>query len=267
MLCNQPSIGTSLHLASSDVFEMVSLMGIDAIWIDLEHHSFTLEKVAELIRATRVGNADVIARPAKGEFSQISRLLEIGAQGIMYPRCESVEEAQEVVDWAKFAPLGRRGFDGSGADVPYLLTPMQDYIRQANERTFVIIQLETPQAVEHASAICSLPGVDMLMLGPADFSILAGVPGNFSHPTVLQALDAVASAAQANGKAWAATCSSVTQAREFAERGAKLLFLGNDMVFVKLAYENLLLNINTEFHSPSIQSNEAMHHEYQESSQ
>lgn len=197
----------------------------------------------------------------------MSRLLELGASGIMYPRCESPAEAQEVIQWAKFAPLGQRGFDGSGADVPYLMTPMQTYLRQANEETFVIIQLETPQAVEQAAAIAAVDGVDMLMLGPADFSILAGIPGEFDHPKILQAIETVASAAQSQGKTWAATCGSVGQARRMVDRGARLVFIGCDLVFVKQGFDRLQADLRTEFDDSAASFTSIEHGEhYQESS-
>jgi len=263
-----PSFGTSLHLGSSEVFEMVSLMGLDAIWIDLEHHAASLERVGELMRAARVGGADIVARPAKGEFARMSRMLELGAAGIMYPRCESADEAQEVVHWAKFAPLGKRGFDGSGADVPYLMTPMQKYLKQANEQTFVIIQLETQQAIEQAHTIASVPGVDMLMLGPADFSILSGIPGEFDHPLILQAIETVATATQAHGKTWAATCGSVGQARRMIDRGAKLVFLGCDIVFVKQGFDRLQADLRAEFQaSTAVDAAAERGQHYQEASQ
>ncbi len=263
----EPSFGTSLHLGSPEVFEMVSLLGMDAIWIDLEHHAVSLDRVAELMRAARVGGTDIVARPAKGEFMRMSRLLELGATGIMYPRCESVDEAREVVQWAKFAPLGKRGFDGSGADVPYLMTPMKKYLRQANEQTFVIIQLETQQAIDQAASIAAVEGVDMLMLGPADFSILSGIPGEFDHPMIQQAYEAVAAAAQAHGKTWAATCGSVGQAKRLIDCGAKLVFLGCDIVFVKQGFDRLHADLRAEFHkaiAPAAAGENGKH--YQESS-
>lgn len=235
----EPAMGIALHLADPSVYEMAGLMGFDAIWMDMEHHVFSLETAAALMRAARVGGSDVVARPAKGEFMRMGRMLEAGATGIMYPRCDSAEEAREVVTWAKFAPLGRRGFDGSGPDVPYLLTPMDRYLREANEQTFVIIQLEEPHAVDRAEEIAAVPGVDMLMFGPADFSVITGVPGEFSHPSVKEAQEKVARAAKNNGKDWAATCGSVEVARAMIEMGARLVFHGCDIVFVKNGLERV----------------------------
>jgi 4-hydroxy-2-oxoheptanedioate aldolase len=94
------------HFIDPSVYELVSLLGFDGIWLDLEHHATSDETAAALMRAARVGASDVIARPAKGEFMRMGRLLEAGAQGIMYPRCESPQEAAELVRWAKFAPQG-----------------------------------------------------------------------------------------------------------------------------------------------------------------
>ena len=178
----KPALLTQLHLTDASIFEMVRVMGVDGIWMDLEHHSYSLETAGNFIRATRVGSADILARTAKGEFMRMGRLLETGAQGIMYPRCSDASEAEEVVRWAKFAPLGERGFDGAGADAFYTGIPMDEYVRDANEETFLVIQLEDPNAIEQAEAIAAVEGVDVIMLGPADFSVLSGIPGQFDHP-------------------------------------------------------------------------------------
>jgi 4-hydroxy-2-oxoheptanedioate aldolase len=231
---------TALHLADSSLFELVALMGFDGILVDMEHHSQSLERVAERTRAARVGaGADIVARPGKGEFMRMSRMLEAGATGIMYPRCDGCEEAKEVVRWAKFAPIGQRGFDGSGPDTPYCTIPMVEYLQDANEQTFVLIQVEEPKAVEQAEAILSVPGVDMIMLGPADFSVLTGIPGQFDHPSIDAAIRTIARAAKGTGKHWAATCGSVEQAKRMIDLGARLIFHGADIVTVKNGLEQI----------------------------
>ena len=229
----ETAISCALHLTDPSIYELASVMGFDAIWMDMEHHGYTVETAAGLMRAARVGDCDIVARPAKGEFMRMARMLEAGATGIMYPRCDSAEEALEVVKWAKYAPLGKRGFDGAGPDVPYLLMPMAPYINEANEQTFVLIQMEEPHAVEQAEAIAATPGVDMIMLGPADFTVLTGIPGEFEHPSVFAAVERVARAAKNAGKHWAATCGTVEQATRYVEMGCRLIFHGCDIVFVK----------------------------------
>lgn len=240
---DEVALATCLHLTDPSVYELASLIGFDGIWMDLEHHGYSVETAGNLMRAARVGGSDLVARPGKGEFMRMARLLEMGATGIMYPRCDDVEEAKEVVKWGKFAPLGKRGFDGSGADMPYCTMPMKDYVTQANEQTFLLIQMEEPSAVEQAETIAAVPGVDMIMLGPADFSVLTGIPGQLDHPTVMAALEKVSKAAKNAGKPWAATCGSMDFAKVLISMGCRLIFHGADIVMVKKGLELIKSNV------------------------
>lgn len=230
---NEPVLITQLHLVDPSVFELASLMGFDGIWMDMEHHGYSLETASTLIRAARVGGSDIVARPAKGEFMRMGRMLEVGATGIMYPRCRDGAEAAEVVTWTKFAPLGRRGFDGAGADAPYCTMPVADYVQQANEQTFLIIQLEEQHAVDQAEAIAAVEGVDVLMFGPADYSVLEGIPGQFNHPKVQTAVLKIAAAARNQGKEWGMPASNPAHCKQLQELGARVHFHMADIVLVR----------------------------------
>ncbi|MCL6504152.1 MAG: aldolase [Pirellulales bacterium] len=233
LACNEPVLICCLHLVDPSLYELAGLLGWDGIWMDLEHHATGLETAATLIRAARAGGTEVMARPGKGEFMRLSRLLEVGAQGIMYPRCDDAAEARQVVAWAKFAPLGCRGFDGSNPDAPYCLTGMAEYVARANAETFVVVQIESPQAVEQAADIAAVPGVDVLFVGPADLSLLAGVPGQFDHPRLQEAIAQVAAAARQAGKHWGMPAASREQARQLLEQGARFICHGCDLLMVK----------------------------------
>jgi 4-hydroxy-2-oxoheptanedioate aldolase len=169
----------------------------------------------------------------------MGRTLEAGAQGIMYPRCDNAEEAREVVRWAKFGPQGQRGFDSGNADNPYCFVPPTEYIEQANNETFVIIQLESPEALEQADEIAHVDGIDALVIGPADFSILAGVPGQFHHPKIDEALQRIAVAAEAAGIHWGCPGVDATRTAELMDRGARVFYSGSDMLMVKQGLEEL----------------------------
>jgi 4-hydroxy-2-oxoheptanedioate aldolase len=242
---NEPALCTTLTLAAPEVFELVSLMGFDGIWLDMEHHQHSVETASQLMRAARVGGADLVVRPAKGEFMRMARLLEVGARAIMYPRCESAEEAAEVVRWAKFAPLGQRGFDGANADSDYFGYSVTEYVAHANRETVLILQVEDQRAVDQAEAIVAVPGVDAIMLGPADFSILEGIPGQFEHPRIDAAIRQIAAAAKNAGKHWARTVGTVKQAQESLELGARLIFQGGDILFIRRALEALRSDYET----------------------
>ena len=235
----QPALITVLHLTDPSLFELTSLMGFDGIWMDMEHHTYSLETAANLMRAARVGSTDIIARPAKGEFMRMLRMLEAGAQGIMYPRCDDAAEAAEVVRWAKFAPAGVRGFDGGNPDMPYCTMPMDRYLREANEETFIVIQIEPPHALECADEIAAVEGVDVLMLGPADFTILSGIPGQFDHELVHDARRKIAAAAQRHGKHWGCPSGSAEMTRQLLDMGARFICHMADIVLVKNGLEQI----------------------------
>jgi 4-hydroxy-2-oxoheptanedioate aldolase len=230
---DQPVLIKSLHLTDPSVFELTSLMGFDGIWIDLEHHAHSLETVQNLMRAARIGTSDIIARPAKGEFMRMGRLLEAGAQGIMYPRCDNAAEAAEVVKWAKFPPFGKRGCDGGNPDMPYCSMPIAQYVKEANEQTFVIIQVEEEQAIDNVEEIAAVDGVDIIMLGPGDYSCLSGFPGQMDHPQTKRATERIAAAALRSGKQWGRPTSSPAHARELIAMGARFIAFGSDPTLIK----------------------------------
>jgi 4-hydroxy-2-oxoheptanedioate aldolase len=239
---DQPALITTLHYIDPTLYEMTSLMGFDGIWMDLEHHHYSVETAANLMRAARVGSSDIVARPAKGEYMRMARLLEAGAQGIMYPRCETAEEAAEVVKWAKFAPVGERGVDGANADAPYCCMPMNPYLKVANEETMVIIQIESPKALENVEAIAKVPGVDILMLGPGDLSVLAGMPYEFENPYMIEAIKRVSRAAKAAGIHWGTVSGSPEHTCKLLELGGRFICHGADIILVKRGLEQIQQN-------------------------
>jgi 4-hydroxy-2-oxoheptanedioate aldolase len=239
---NEPALITTLHYTDQTLYEMTSLMGFDGIWMDLEHHHYSVETAANLMRAARVGASDIIARPAKGEYMRMARLLEAGAQGIMYPRCESAEEAAEVVKWMKFAPMGERGVDAANADAPYCCMPIKPYLRTANEETIVIIQIESPRAVEAVEAIAKIPGVDVLMVGPGDLSVLAGMPYEFDNPYIVKSIERVAKAAKAAGIHWGTVSGTPEHTRKLLDLGARFICHGADIIMVKRGLEQIQQN-------------------------
>ncbi|MBI4026995.1 MAG: aldolase [Verrucomicrobia bacterium] len=235
----KPAMATVCGLTDGSISEMTSLMGFDCIWMDSEHMPTSIETLSRMIRATRVGVSDVMARMAKGELMLMGRLLEAGAQGIMYPRCDNAAEAREVVRWAKFAPLGERGFSGSNMDQPYGSMNMGEYVEFANRETFLVIQVESPKAVKQSRAIAEVEGVDVVFFGPADFSVLSGNPGDFRNPILRKARARAARDAIAAGKRFGTLVFSADMAKECLDLGASLLCYGADLMFIKQGLETM----------------------------
>jgi len=252
---NQPVLATVAHFTDPQSAELIGLMGIDCLWIDLEHQPISMGDLENMTRGARVGNMDVMARPAKGEFSRMARLIEAGASVIMYPRCESVEEAQTIVQYTKFPPLGERGYFSAAPDNPYCMTPIEDYLREANEQTVLLAQIESLNAVEQAHAMAEVDGIDMLFFGPGDFSISAGVPGQFDSDIVWRGMADTAAAAQAAGKRFGTLITNIEQAKRVLDMGASMITYGGDLHFVRDA----LFRVREQFGSLGIPFGQIAH--------
>lgn len=242
-----------LHLTDPRVSEIAGAIGWDALWIDLEHSPKTTRDLETMCRAIRAGAAsgdkpcpDVLARPGKGELMRMGRLLEAGAHGIMYPRCESAEEARQVVRWMKFAPLGERGFDGGNADNQYGSYAAGDYVARANAQTWLAAQIESPTALGQVDAIAEVDGVDVVFFGPGDFSCLIGKPGQLMDRQVLDAAKKVSQAARRAGKVFGTIGIGDEHTRAMRDLGAGLLNFGADQGLLKQAMAQLL-----EHHRPA----------------
>jgi 4-hydroxy-2-oxoheptanedioate aldolase len=236
-LSGKPALCCAIALCDPAVAELASMLGIDCLWIDMEHSARSLEIASNLMRAARVGSADVIARPAKGEFMRLGRLLEAGAQGIMYPRCSSADEAAEVVRWSRFHPVGSRGVDGGNADMPYCSMSLPEYIRMANEETFLLVQVEDPASLDQVEKIAKTPGLDGIFFGPGDFSVQAGIAEQFNHPIMKDAIRRVAAAAKSAGKVWGMPAFDLDHAAVILELGALFIAWGTDIVMLKEGFE------------------------------
>ncbi|MBM3802402.1 MAG: aldolase [Acidimicrobiia bacterium] len=218
--------------------ELIGRFGFDVVWLDMEHRPMGYDVIDPISLACRATGIDLMVRVLKTGYSTPMRCLEFGANGLMVPHVRSVEEASQWVEWCRFPPIGRRGFDGAGVDADYMLADPIAHMRHANEETFLALQIEDREAVECCEEIIGLDGVDLLFVGPADLTISYGAPFQFDHPSVQKAIDRVASAAAKAGKWWGTTAGSPESAQKVLDRGARMVTCGNDHVFLVRGYQS-----------------------------
>src|ERR1700761_8813528 len=154
--------------------EVIGWTGFDVIWFDMEHRAFSYDVIDPISLACRATGIDLMVRLLKTGYTAPMRALEFGANGLMIPHIRSVEEARQWVEWTRFPPLGKRGFDGAGADANYMLCDPIEYMEHANKETFVVFQIEDREAVDCVDEIAALEGFDLIFIGPADLSISYG---------------------------------------------------------------------------------------------
>jgi 2-keto-3-deoxy-L-rhamnonate aldolase RhmA len=218
--------------------EVVGRLGFDAIWLDMEHRPLGYDILNPISLACRATGIDLIVRILKTGYSTPMRVLESGANGSMVPHCRSVEEARQWVEWTRFLPLGRRGFDGAGVDADYMLADPLEYLDHANRETLLILQVEDWEAVECVEKIAAVEGVDLLLIGPADLTLSYGVPMQLEHPEVQKAIDRVASAVAKAGKWWGIATATPQAAQRALDRGARMITCGSDHVFLVRGFQD-----------------------------
>jgi 4-hydroxy-2-oxoheptanedioate aldolase len=223
--------------------ETIGRIGYDVIWFDMEHRAFSYDKIDPVALACRATGIDLMVRVLKTGYTSPMRALEFGANGILVPHIRSVEEARQWVEWVRFPPLGRRGFDGAGADAEYALADARAYLEEADKEIFLALQVEDRECVECVEEIAAVPGVDLLFVGPADLSLSYGVPFEWEHPLLQSAIDRVAGAARKAGKWWGIPTGSPEEAQSMINRGASLVTAGNDHEFLIQGFRSAFAGI------------------------
>jgi 2-keto-3-deoxy-L-rhamnonate aldolase RhmA len=222
------------QLCHPKLVELIALVGgFDALWLDQEHVGLTLPQIEEATRAARAGAIDTFVRLTATDYATVMRVLEAGAGGLMAAMVRSASEAEQVARWSRFHPQGMRGVNGTGVDGRFGTMPMRDYFQQANESIVVGIQIEHIDAVNDIQAIAAVPGVDFLFIGPADLSQTMGIPGEWDHRRLWEAIEQVAGACATRRLPWGILPLSVAHARRCVGLGCKMLSIGLDVWAVR----------------------------------
>ncbi|KAH8767247.1 2,4-dihydroxyhept-2-ene-1,7-dioic acid aldolase [Diaporthe sp. PMI_573] len=201
-------IMTFLGLPSFRSAQIVAQTGLDGIIIDCEHGHISDDAMHNATAAIAALGVSPLVRIRMTHPDLIKRALDAGAHGIVVPQVNTAEEAMRVVAYSKFPPQGLRG-QGSAFSCIAHNVDMNTYIRTANEALITCLQIETKAGVDNVDAICSVPGVDMVFIGPNDLalSLLGYVPARGDEPEFIRAIDKIVAAARKHGK-WVARLSN-----------------------------------------------------------
>jgi len=228
--------GTNLgQLRSQDVLKILAQAGFHWAFIDTEHGGYDLETIQDLCRISASVNFTPIVRVADLQYSLIARALDVGAQGVIFPRVESVELLERAISWTKFPPVGIRGFGLNAFHFNHVPMTMPQMIEHSNANTMVVLQIETKKALEMREELLAAPGIDAVMIGPADLSISLGFPGEFQHPKVVEAMEAIRDTCVRRGIAPGTQTRTQALAKFWRERGMRFLGCSSDtgMLFEK----------------------------------
>jgi 2-keto-3-deoxy-L-rhamnonate aldolase RhmA len=207
---------------------MLDACGMDFVIFDMEHGRCDIGMLEQMIASCRGSKVVPMVRVPDLNFAPLSRVLDLGARGVMVPRVETREQTEEIVRALKYAPQGRRGV-ATGIAHDLYRAEGADFFARCNEEIPVIIQVETVKAFENLAAIASVPGVDVLWVGHYDLTVSMGIPAQFDHPRLLQAMDDLVAACKRHGVAPGFLPPTQEAAAHWIGKGFRMISLGSDI--------------------------------------
>ncbi|KAF9891061.1 hypothetical protein FE257_004996 [Aspergillus nanangensis] len=189
-------------ITSPEIVYIARNAGFDALFIDLEHSSLSIQAASQLCTAALTINMSPFVRvPGHSGSGFIQRVLDCGAQGVIFPHVDTADQARTAVSMSKYPPLGKRSVTGMLPHVGFRSASIEEVSRVGNAQlSTVIVMVESPHAVSNADAIAAVEGVDVVLIGTNDLSIELGIPGQFDHPTFAEAVQTIATAVRKHGK-------------------------------------------------------------------
>jgi 2-keto-3-deoxy-L-rhamnonate aldolase RhmA len=233
-------LGTMVTLGDVAVAEIMAELGFDWLFIDAEHGPFDTRDLLGILRAVDQKTSCVV-RVSAAEEARIKSVLDLGAAGVIVPMVNTVDQAANVVRWARYAPAGSRGV-GLARAHGYGLR-FKDYVESANERVAVIVQAEHWHAVDQIEAIVQVEGVDAVQLGPYDLAASMGKMGQVDSPDVVAAIDHVIKTCLAANVPVGWFSVAVDAARPYIDRGCTLLTTGVDTTLLAGAARQVLKSL------------------------
>lgn len=217
------------------VAETVAREGFVAVTIDQQHGLWDTASTLTGIAAIRQGGAAPIVRIPVGSFATASRVLDFGAEGVIAPMINTVEDARALVAVTKYPPIGERSWGPHRAMTLGNVPDMKTYLREANDVVVTIAMIETRTALANLEAIAGTPGIDALFVGPSDLSIALtdGAELDPHSALVERELDRLIAAARKANKIPGLYCANAERALFAAKRGFRFLAVGSDLGFLR----------------------------------
>jgi len=194
-------LGTIIsEVRNPNIAYILAQSGFEFFIIDNEHGSYNQETIANMIAAARGAGISVIVRIPEISRQNILKPLDAGATGLLVPMVNNAAEAEEIIRHAKYPTLGNRGAALRRPHNMYAKVNASEYVKQANENTFIAVQSETTQALENIEQIAAVDGIDCIFVGPFDLSISLGIPGQLNHPMEVEAIEKIAAVCKKHNK-------------------------------------------------------------------
>jgi 2-keto-3-deoxy-L-rhamnonate aldolase RhmA len=226
--------GCWVNLASTLSTEVVARAGFDWILIDLEHGAGDVAMATQQMQVASGLPVTTLVRTEELTRPNLQRILDGGANGIMFPRIDSVRDAEFAVQTMYYPPRGVRGMARQMRATAFGMYA-DDYLANIEKSMVTIVQIETVEGLDSVEGIAAVPGVDVLFVGPSDLTVSMGIFRQFQHEKYQKAISDVAAACKKHGKSAGVLLQDASEYEMYYKLGYRFLACGSDGSFISKA--------------------------------
>lgn len=232
-------IGAGIYSNSPELLEWAAV-GMDWIWWETQHTHPNWQTTVSAVRAAAGLQIPLLVRSWTADGDTIERLLDTGAEGIIVPLVDTLDQAKQIVSRCYYPPIGKRSVGSLRTE------RIEADLNEWNRRIVVILMIETPEAVENAEYIAELNGVDGLLAGTSDLALRLGkYTDPFSaHVQVKDELGHIVKVCQKSGKAAGVIAMSGDALRARIKEGYRLICAGMDVDHVEASFRQMREEFN-----------------------
>lgn len=226
--------GIVTEYARPSLIKLYQHAGFDFVYIEYEHVFFGLAELADMVLCARDNGLPVVAKTPQLERAEVAKLIDCGVVGIQLPRTESRQDVETLRDYIKFPPNGSRAAAPGQGNSDYTRPADVDgWMASQDEEMTLVVHIETKLAYERAEEIITTPGVDMVYLGPGDFSVEMGHASDRDHPDVVGPMEEILAICQANNIPFGTTATGLEAAGRWIEKGALFFETRSEIALIR----------------------------------
>ena len=241
-------LGSWLHTKSPVTLELMYYGGFDSVVLDMEHAPVSDTELAGFINAARACGISSFTRAASGSRENILHALDMGTDAVIVPDIHSAAEVEKLVEYSKFAPVGKRGYcmvcANGWSRAENHANGLESYFEWANANTKIIPQCETADALNCIEEIAAVKGLDGILIGPYDLSIDMGMPGQFDNPVFKAAIARILKACKDNKLMSIIVAGNPEGARAYLDMGFDGVMYSTDTALLYGAIADAVKQIN-----------------------
>jgi len=247
------AVGIGLRQARTvDIGMAMKTAGFDWLFIDMEHNSMDLDTAVQICVAARAAGIAPIVRVPGFQHFHATRVLDGGAQGIVFPHVDDAETAARLVSDCRYPPAGHRSIYGTLPQLDFASQSPADAAKAINDATLLVFMLESPKGIASADETAAVPGVDALLIGTSDLSMEMGIPGQLDHPDIVAAYQTMIAACHKHQKhPGMGGIYDPPLMEKYIAMGVRLILAGSDLSLLMAAGKKRVADVRAAYKVPN----------------